>query len=1311
MHRLVPHFILENYQAKNYHGSFQAVGMLVDVTGFSQMTDVLAQHGLHGSEVLANGMRQVFDPMIQSVVAYGGFVVGFAGDAITALFPTKGSTEQTYSNAIASALGIQEHRSKNSTFTTPYGEFNISVKIGLGAGDAIWRIVNATDGRRATYYFRGSAIERAVSSLSRAKSKEIILCPEIRNALGKAVKGIQKDKHILLTEFSGKLPVPGEIDIPAPNPENLRAFCSDEVSSHDLTGEFRPAVNLFIGIPQDAEREMQLESFVQKVFLLQDRYGGLFSRLDIGDKGISLLMFWGAPVAQENDAERALNLFLELLKETKVPIKAGITYRLAYAGYMGGKLQEEYTCYGWGVNLSARLMMAAGLGEIWADEEIARRAERRFSFQHVGQQKLKGFAREQNTFKLLKHKENDQAVFSGKFIGREAELETLHRFIGPIWSGGVAGILTIFGEPGIGKSRLVHAFQSSEIFTDNKAFWALCQADEIVRQSLNPFRYWLKRYFNIFETMDDSERKQAFDESLDDVIASTPDEELAQSLNRRRSFLGELVDLHWSDSLYEKLDAQGRYDNTFTALSTLLRAESLKQPFIILIEDIHLLDNDTKEFLIHLERTLTAERDKSYPIAIIATSRRDGSGIVFESMLSEKIDLMELSDDDLFPLAETLLGGTVAPPLMEILEQRTEGNPFYVEQIIRYLQDGNKLEQGPKGWQIAGTQTIESLPTDISSILISRLDRLNREVRDVVQTASILGREFELRLLSKMLHEDAALPDKVQFAVDAEIISTLTEISYIFRHALLRDAAYNMQLRARQQELHRVAVEAFETLYQDQLVPHYSKIAYHSDRAGLLDKAKKFYILAGEEAARAYQNSQAIDSYTHALALSSIENIQERFDLLLARTALYRTTGDRAGQEQDLATLELLAEKQQNDRNRVIVTLRQVDFAFDMGEFQEAQLLAQSAIELAESVQALDAATHAYRTLPLSLARLGQYAEAIQIAQTGLKLTQQVGDRASEGQIFNALGLITLEQKESDQARIYFEKSKVIAKKTGNRRLEAQVLNNMGLISGLHENDYTAAGKYYEKMLEIVQEIGSRIGECYALGNLGWTMSMQGDFAQARSYFLQALTIARETGDRSQETYGTINLGAMMVSQEIYSDALVYTEQALNLARNLRDRSAEAWALTHLGYAQLGLGNFENASGRFQTALDIRNSFGQLSLSMEPLAGLAQVELEKDNPAVALTFVENVLSYLTEGGNLEGTEEPLRIYLTVYLTLVKNYDPRANQVLQDVHSLLKEQVGKITVQTHKETFLQNVPWRREIEEHWQQNQASKKQGT
>jgi predicted ATPase len=1041
------------------------------------------------------------------------------------------------------------------------------------------------------------------------------------------------------------------------------------------------------------------------VFHLQNTYGGLFSRVDIGDKGTNLLMFWGAPLAQENDVERALNFFLELRKESSVPILAGITYRLAYAGYMGGSLQEEYTCYGWGVSLAARLMMAAGPGEIWADEEIARRAGRRFSFQPVGEHKFKGFSQEQNVFKLLERKQDDRAVFSGEFIGREAELETLGRFIAPVWSGGFAGMLTVVGEPGIGKSRLIDAFRASSIFIENESYWAVCQADEIVRQSLNPFRYWLKRYFRITESKQDAESKQAFDDKLDELIESIPDETLSHSLYRTRSFLGELVDLRWPDSLYEKMDAQGRFDNTFIALSSLLRGESLRQPLVIVFEDAHLLDSDTKSFLLYLERVLNADAYKSYPIAILTTSRGDDPGVKFEIAPNEKIALSELTADVLAQLTENLLVGKVTPALLEILRQRVEGNPFFLEQILRYLQEEGRLEHGPTGWGIAGDQALESLPTDISAILVSRLDRLNREVKEVVQTASVLGREFELRLLSQMLHDDKTLPEKIHVAVEADVLSLLTEIRYIFRHALFRDAAYNMQLRTRQQELHQIAVDAFEVLYQDQLAPHYSEIAYHADRAGLRDKAKKFYILAGAEAARAYKNNLAIESYTRALFLSSMENIQERIDLLLARVALYRIIANRAGQEQDLATLELLAEKQKNKRNQAIVASRQAGFAFDLGDFHEAQQHAETAIGMAKSAQAPEVTTQVYSTLPLTLSRQGQFKQAIEAAQAGIELTQQIGDRPGEGQLYNELGLIYLEQRKHARAREYFEKSLSIAQETGNRRIEAQVLNNLGNISGMFDNDYINARRFFEQALEIVREIGNRTGEGFALGNIGWVASIAGDFDLARSCLMGRLTIARESGNLYLETFAMINLGAMMVTQENYSDALDFLEQSLELASKLKDRSIEAWAWTFLGFAHLGLGNLHDARGRFQAAYDIRHSLGETALAMEPLAGLAQVELDNSDSAGALGYVQIILSHLEGGGSLEGTEEPLRIYLTIYLTLVANRDHRAELVLENAYSVLQKHVSSIQGQANQEMFVQNVPWRRQINTLWMQKQA------
>ena len=115
--------------------------------------------------------------------------------------------------------------------------------------------------------------------------------------------------------------------------------------------------------------------------MLQEQYGGFFLRPDLGDKGFNLLMFWGAPTTHENDVDRALNFILELSLRTRITLRAGISYRMAYAGFIGSSQREDYTAYGWGVNLAARMMERAGAGEYWMDEEVARRAAKHFNFE------------------------------------------------------------------------------------------------------------------------------------------------------------------------------------------------------------------------------------------------------------------------------------------------------------------------------------------------------------------------------------------------------------------------------------------------------------------------------------------------------------------------------------------------------------------------------------------------------------------------------------------------------------------------------------------------------------------------------------------------------------------------------------------------------------------------------------------------------------------------------------------------------------------------------------------------------------------
>ncbi len=209
------------------------------------------------------------------------------------------------------------------------------------------------------------------------------------------------------------------ISPPKPVDDLVGIFFPDSIAYLPIAGEFRQVVNLFIDIPRSISDEALIAPFMETVYLLQDQYGGFFLRPDLGDKGFNLLMAWGAPITHENDVERALNFILELSARTRLPLRAGLSYRMAYAGFIGASLREDYTAYGWGVTLAARLMEHSGQGEFWMDAEIARRAEKHFHLKFLDEFKFKGFHLNQKTFQLVGHKEAAETVYQGQLGGTQ----------------------------------------------------------------------------------------------------------------------------------------------------------------------------------------------------------------------------------------------------------------------------------------------------------------------------------------------------------------------------------------------------------------------------------------------------------------------------------------------------------------------------------------------------------------------------------------------------------------------------------------------------------------------------------------------------------------------------------------------------------------------------------------------------------------------------------------------------------------------------------------------------------------------------
>ncbi|MEO8356136.1 MAG: AAA family ATPase [Chloroflexota bacterium] len=1294
MHRVVPELIVENYRAGRYHGEFAAIGMFLDLSGFSTMTDALMQHGQHGAEVLASLMHGVFDPLVESIFEHGGKIVGFAGDGIMALYPIDGDANVTALRALASAHLIQKRLEENPSRHTVYGKFPIFAKIGLTYGSVAWGILRSHEGDQATYYFRGSAVDDSAQAEHHATPGDILLTDSIRELLQLDVEMAPVSSYHRFAGFRSGPPGTLPVTFPPIDLEISRLFMPVEVISHDVRGEFRQVVNLFMRFP-DLQDE-QMESLTREVFELRNKYGGLLTRLDFGDKGCNMLMLWGAPVAYDNDIGRALNFLIDLKARVGFPITAGVTYYIAHAGYLGSTLCEDYTCYGWGVNLAARFMASAPTGETWVDDRIARRLSRRFEMTFIGSQHFKGFAAEQKVHRLGRHKKNLEPIYQGELVGRDAELAQLKIFTEPLLQNRSAGLMLVSGDAGIGKGRLVYEFRSSNMFERQSVLWAICQSDQILRQSFNPLRSWLLQYFEFAADGPMDDRRRGFDSKLDELIRSIPDPDLAREVERTRSILGALVDLYWDDSLYEQLDAEGRYNNTFLALIALLKAESLRQPVVLFLEDLQFTDTDSKDFLPRLKRSVLAA-GPSHPIAMIVTTRPHAITLA-EDFIDERIDLRGLSRDAIAQLAENLLGGAASPDLVALLWSRSEGNPYFAEQIIRYLQEDDFLETSAKGWALIRRLRSNFLPTDIRSILVARLDQLTRDVKEIIQTASVLGREFELKVLLTMMRDAENAHECLQEAEKAAIWAPLNEIRYMFSHGLLRDAAYEMQMRARRQELHALAVYALESLYTGEtLGSHYAELAHHSEYAGLVEKALAYYTLAGKTASALYQNHQAIDYYSRAMLLLAPDRLDAQFDLIAERVELFNRLGKRTLQLDDLRTLESLA-KQMGDETRLSRALMlHTTYFYLTGNYSETIKYAQHAFALPGSTLEPELDFLARITWFLSLLRLGRVDESMQRGKDALQLARAATDRRQPGRVLTAIGLVALEQKEPAAAETYLVEALDIAHELKDRNLEARAINNLAIFEAGVHGDHARANDYYRQGLDIAQAMGDRNTETTALTNLGFISGLLGNFSEAKEYHQQALLIARETGNLYHEIYTLINLSANAGIQNDALSALQYARTATSLSQKTGELSGEAWGWLYSGDAQLLLGEFQEAQSSFTKSIEIRESLGQSALSMEPMAGLVEVGLRTNDLELASGVAEKILTHLNSGGTLNGTDEPLRVYFNCCQLLEQKQDPRFAQVLQAAIHILEEQLSKFKDERARKMYVENVPWRRALQ--------------
>ncbi len=470
----------------------------------------------------------------------------------------------------------------------------------------------------------------------------------------------------------------------------------------------------------------------------------------------------------------------------------------------------------------------------------------------------------------------------------------------------------------------------------------------------------------------------------------------------------------------------------------------------------------------------------------------------------------------------------------------------------------------------------------------------------------------------------------------------------------------------------------------------------------------------------------------------------ERYALLLAREKVYSMRGEREAQRRDLEALEELAAAagagtQQANILQAEVSFRYTEYARAMGDFAAAIAAARRAIALAQAGEdvALEMQGYLHLAPPyinqgmynearecleqaLALARqngarraeaaglyklggvlyyLGQNAQARTCWEQALQRYRELGDRAGEGITLGNLGFLADAQGNPDEAIVHYRESLRLVREINDREMEAWMLTNLGNLLA-NRGDYAQALTHYRDALHIARQIGDRLGESSTLGDIGFTYLALGDYAQAGECLDLALQGKRDIGDRHGEGIILSGMGLLAHLQGRESRAEELTRQALSIGEALDNCPIQGYAWTCLGHALTGLGRLAEAVQAYQRASNLRREAGQPHLAIEALAGLAGALLHQGDTAQALAQVEGILAYLASG-TPDGTDEPLRIYLTCYRVLQAAGDPRAEHVLSAAYGLLQERAARITDEEMRRSYLENVPTHREIVAAWQ----------
>jgi class 3 adenylate cyclase/predicted ATPase len=868
--------------------------------------------------------------------------------------------------------------------------------------------------------------------------------------------------------------------------------------------------------------------------------------------GDSLMAVWGTAEVREDDAERAVRAGLALATESgqfgsergfDTRLRTGINSGLVLLGGVG--TGGEQTAMGDTVNVASRLQKEAPPGSVVVSDDVATLVRGLFDMESLGMITVRGRTAPVHVHLIRKALPRQFRPGSRgipgvvtTMVGREEELHRLREAFSLCMGSKRAGMVLVTGEAGIGKSRLLDEFSSRLASGFGGVELMRGRASpETINTPRGLFRDVFSEKFGLLE----SDSPALVQEKLQSGMAGTLDAERAAILGHYVGF-----DLSCVPAVRDLLGAPAFIRQGRAALLDFFAVLSAASPLVVLLEDLHWSDDSTVELALDIVRT-----HRSSPVMFLCTARPSflearpdlpGSPGIIGLVALESLNQAESEQ-----LAGQILRriDSVPDELRRFLVSSAEGNPFYLEELVGMLiQDGVITTCGDR-WSVEPSRLSEArVPPTLKGILQARLDGLALEEKEVLQRASVVGRHFWDQSIAYLgggdmpaLKVQECLSSSIRMGLirneEPSTVETAGEFS--FRHALLRDVAYETVLLRKRKTYHARVAAWIEGIAGSRLGEYRSLIATHLELAGDLDGAAAHLRVAAGALYHAGSTREAAVKYEKALSM--------------------------AGPGSEV-------------RRRILIDL--ADTLCVTAEFERAEDLLRTA--LSESREAGDKASEGYALRGLgSIAHVRGDAElAREQMSHALACLKEAGDMDGAASCLNNIGCILQTQGDLAAAREVHEESLGIRRHLGLALSISSSLNNLGAVS-FAQRDFEAAERYFGESMAYSRQEGSIRGEAAALGNLGSIAMLRGNLHRAESLCRESLALRRQTADRGGTAHMLNALGGVLLSAGDIPGALAHLEESLELNREIGNARGAISCLTRLSEAALAGGDLVRA--------------------------------------------------------------------------------------------------------------------------------------